>query len=117
MYLLVQLKWIWLHWEMFLACFQYTILRIKYNIVAFNFLVCEEEDCNGGQTPSLSPPLSSSAVKFPQPSHDFLDQFTQLNSPNSGDRKHRDASAVLPFIGLTASKFTLYQYIPFSLQI
>uniref|UniRef100_A0A3P8UN73 Teratocarcinoma-derived growth factor 1 n=1 Tax=Cynoglossus semilaevis TaxID=244447 RepID=A0A3P8UN73_CYNSE len=32
---------------------------------------------------------------------DFLAQFAQVNSPNGGDRKHRDASAVLPFIGLT----------------
>lgn len=38
-------------------------------------------------------------------SQDFLDQLTQVGSSNSGDRKHRDASAVLPFVGLTGSKF------------
>ncbi|XP_074474281.1 teratocarcinoma-derived growth factor 1 [Sebastes fasciatus] len=72
---------------------------------------CEGDDCSRSQTSSsssssssLSPPLSSSVVvKSPQPSQDFLGQFTQVNSPNSGDRKHRDASAVLPFIGLTGS--------------
>ncbi|KAK5879408.1 hypothetical protein CesoFtcFv8_024715 [Champsocephalus esox] len=37
------------------------------------------------------------------PPQEFLGQFTQVSSPNSGDRKHRDASAVLPFIGLTGS--------------
>ncbi|XP_030599136.1 teratocarcinoma-derived growth factor 1 [Archocentrus centrarchus] len=51
-------------------------------------------------SPSSSPP---SFVKSPENSKDFLGQFTQVRSPNSGDRKHRDASAVLPFIGLTSS--------------
>ncbi|XP_042369453.1 teratocarcinoma-derived growth factor-like, partial [Plectropomus leopardus] len=74
---------------------------------------CEGDECSRSQistssssssSSSLSPPLSSSVVvKSPQPSQDFLGQFTQVNSPNSGDRKHRDASAVLPFIGLTGS--------------
>nr|XP_040054476.1 teratocarcinoma-derived growth factor 1 [Gasterosteus aculeatus aculeatus] len=70
---------------------------------------CEGEDCSGGQTTS-SPPSSSSShlsssvvVKSQPPSHDFLGKLTQVSSPNSGDRKHRDASAVLPFIGLTGS--------------
>ncbi|XP_034752659.1 teratocarcinoma-derived growth factor 1 isoform X1 [Etheostoma cragini] len=66
---------------------------------------CEGDGCTRGQT-SLSPALSSSSsvlVKPQQPSQDFLGQFTQVSSPNSGDRKHRDASAVLPFIGLTGS--------------
>uniref|UniRef100_A0A3Q3EP93 Cryptic protein-like n=1 Tax=Kryptolebias marmoratus TaxID=37003 RepID=A0A3Q3EP93_KRYMA len=39
----------------------------------------------------------------PPPSQDFLDQFTQLKPPNDGERRHRDAGAVLPFIGLTSS--------------
>ncbi|XP_031711759.1 teratocarcinoma-derived growth factor 1 [Anarrhichthys ocellatus] len=76
---------------------------------------CEGDDCSRGhQTSSsspsssssspLSPSLSSSVVvKSQQSSQDFLGQFTQVSSPNSGDRKHRDASAVLPFIGLTDS--------------
>ncbi|XP_062291031.1 teratocarcinoma-derived growth factor 1 [Scomber scombrus] len=73
---------------------------------------CEGDDCNRSQTssssassssPSSSSSSSSSVVKAPQTSQDFLGQFTQVNSPNSGDRKHRDASAVLPFIGLTGT--------------
>ncbi|XP_005725544.1 teratocarcinoma-derived growth factor 1 [Pundamilia nyererei] len=59
---------------------------------------------------SISSPPSSSAsssssslAKSLQTSQDFLGQFTQVRSPNNGDRKHRDASAVLPFIGLTSS--------------
>ncbi|KAJ4930578.1 hypothetical protein JOQ06_024887 [Pogonophryne albipinna] len=60
-----------------------------------------------GQTPPSSPlsasPSSSVVVKSQQPPQEFLGQFTQVSSPNSGDRKHRDASAVLPFIGLTGS--------------
>ncbi|GAA6219160.1 cryptic protein-like [Lates japonicus] len=58
---------------------------------------CEGDGCIRGQS------SSSSAVKSQQPSKDFLGQFTQVSSPNGGDRKHRDASAVLPFIGLTGS--------------
>ncbi|KAF1377151.1 hypothetical protein PFLUV_G00197610 [Perca fluviatilis] len=67
---------------------------------------CEGDECARGQASSSSPSLSSSSsavVKAQQPSQDFLGQFTQVSSPNSGDRKHRDASAVLPFIGLTGS--------------
>lgn len=76
----------------------------------FYFSGCEVDECTRTQTSSLTPsssPSSSSVVKSPQPSQDFLDQFTQVSSSNSGDRKHRDASAVLPFIGLTGSKFAL----------
>ncbi|KAK5852466.1 hypothetical protein PBY51_023932 [Eleginops maclovinus] len=70
---------------------------------------CEGDECIRGQNPpssslSLSPPSSSSVVDRSQPpSQEFLGQFTQVSSPNSGDRKHRDASAMLPFIGLTGS--------------
>ncbi|XP_059214245.1 teratocarcinoma-derived growth factor 1 [Centropristis striata] len=67
---------------------------------------CEGEKCQTSSSSSASaaPSLSSSSVvKSQQPSQDFLGQFTQVSSPNSGDRKHRDASAVLPFIGLTGS--------------
>ncbi|XP_072228037.1 teratocarcinoma-derived growth factor 1 [Leuresthes tenuis] len=62
---------------------------------------CEGNDCGRGQTSSSS--SSAPVVKSSQPSQDFLGQFTQVSSPNSGDRKHRDASGVLPFIGLTNS--------------
>ncbi|XP_049593196.1 teratocarcinoma-derived growth factor 1 [Syngnathus scovelli] len=61
---------------------------------------CLGNECNLGQTPPF-PPLSPSEVKSQQPSQDPLDQFTQINSPNNGDHKHRDANAVMPFIGLT----------------
>ncbi|CAN9504736.1 unnamed protein product [Ophioblennius macclurei] len=69
---------------------------------------CEGEQCSGTRlppsvVPSGSPSPSPVGVKSPGPSQDFLDQFTQVNSPNGSDRKHRDASAVLPFIGLTSS--------------
>ncbi|KAK2818813.1 hypothetical protein Q5P01_024374 [Channa striata] len=76
---------------------------------------CEGDECNRGQTSSsssttsssssVSPAtLSSSSVVKPRPlAQDFLGQFTQVSSPNNGDRKHRDASAVLPFVGLTGS--------------
>ncbi|KAM4528207.1 teratocarcinoma-derived growth factor 1 [Odontesthes bonariensis] len=49
------------------------------------------------------PSSSAPGVKASLASRDFLGQFTQVSSPNSGDRKHRDASGVLPFIGLTHS--------------
>ncbi|XP_035524468.1 teratocarcinoma-derived growth factor 1 isoform X2 [Morone saxatilis] len=69
---------------------------------------CEGDECSTDQTSYSSPPSSSSispslVVKSQQPSEDFLAQFTRVSSSNSGDRKHRDASAVLPFIGLTGS--------------
>ncbi|CAG5867128.1 unnamed protein product [Menidia menidia] len=69
---------------------------------------CEGKDYSGAQTSSSSPSSSSSSSTSSQPgarraSQDFLGRFAQVNAPNSGDRKHRDASAVLPFIGLTNS--------------
>ncbi|KAI3362157.1 hypothetical protein L3Q82_012218 [Scortum barcoo] len=70
---------------------------------------CEGDECIRVQTPSASSPSSlapstaSVVMKPQQTSQNFLGQFTQGSSPNSGDRKHRDASAVLPFIGLTGS--------------
>ncbi|KAM9734827.1 teratocarcinoma-derived growth factor 1 [Menidia menidia] len=71
---------------------------------------CEGKDYSGAQTSSSSPSSSSSSSSSTssQPgarraSQDFLGRFAQVNAPNSGDRKHRDASAVLPFIGLTNS--------------
>lgn len=79
--------------------FQATILN------PFMISGCEGQGCSRGQ-PS-SPPVPSLAVKSQQHSQDILGQFTQVRSPNSVDRKHRDASAVMPFIGLTGSKFTL----------
>lgn len=78
--------------------------RVTSDFGTFYFSACEGDECNRGQTSSSS---SSSVVKSQQPSKDFLGQFTQVNSPNSADQKHRDASAVLPFIGLTGSKCTV----------
>ncbi|XP_029025765.1 teratocarcinoma-derived growth factor 1 [Betta splendens] len=63
---------------------------------------CEGAECNRGQTSSSSS-SSTSASSSVKPSKDFLDQFAQVSAPNSADRKHRDAGAVLPFIGLTSS--------------
>lgn len=65
-------------------------------------------EAEGSSSQTSSPPPSSSSV-FPGtrtsvPSRDFLDQFTQVKSPNSEDSKHRDAGAVLPFVGLTSSE-------------
>lgn len=62
------------------------------------------EECHKGPTPPF-PLLSPAEVKSQEPSQDFLDQFAQGNLPNNGDRKHRDANAVMPFVGLTNSKF------------
>ncbi|XP_057675365.1 teratocarcinoma-derived growth factor 1 isoform X2 [Corythoichthys intestinalis] len=63
---------------------------------------CVGDECNKGQTPPF--PLSTPAeVRSQQPSQNFLNQFDQGNTPNIGDRKHRDANAVMPFIGLTNS--------------
>ncbi|XP_056875560.1 teratocarcinoma-derived growth factor 1 isoform X1 [Takifugu flavidus] len=69
---------------------------------------CDGEKCSKATTTSSplspSPPhLPSSGVKSQQLPQDFLDQFSQVSSSNSGDRKHRDASAVLPFVGLTGT--------------
>ncbi|XP_041825369.1 teratocarcinoma-derived growth factor 1 [Melanotaenia boesemani] len=71
---------------------------------------CEEKERISSQPPSsslssssASPSSSPHVVESPPPSQDFLGQFTQVSSSNSGERKHRHASAVLPFIGLTNS--------------
>ncbi|XP_077398578.1 teratocarcinoma-derived growth factor 1 [Vanacampus margaritifer] len=63
---------------------------------------CVGDECNKGQTPPFLP-SSPAEIQSQQPSQEFLDQFAQVNSPNNGDRKHRDANAVMPFIGLTNS--------------
>ncbi|XP_029372250.1 teratocarcinoma-derived growth factor 1 [Echeneis naucrates] len=60
---------------------------------------CKGEKCIESQSSSPSP----LAEKPQQPSQNFLSQFTQVSSSNSGERNYRDASAVLPFIGLTSS--------------
>ncbi|XP_024918555.1 teratocarcinoma-derived growth factor 1 [Cynoglossus semilaevis] len=66
---------------------------------------CEGGQCDAGRPTLSSPPssLTSSSTSSLLKSKDFLAQFAQVNSPNGGDRKHRDASAVLPFIGLTGN--------------
>ncbi|XP_068191123.1 teratocarcinoma-derived growth factor 1 isoform X2 [Antennarius striatus] len=67
---------------------------------------CVGDECSSPPPSSSStsvPPASPAVVKFKQPSQDFLDQLTQVSPSNGGDRKHRDSSAVLPFIGLTGS--------------
>lgn len=71
---------------------------------------CEGGQCDAGRPTLSSPPssLTSSSSSSLLKSKDFLAQFAQVNSPNGGDRKHRDASAVLPFIGLTGSEFRLF---------
>ncbi|XP_076614886.1 teratocarcinoma-derived growth factor 1 [Chaetodon auriga] len=72
---------------------------------------CEGDGCSRDQTsssssssssPFLSSP-SSLVVKSLQPSQEFLGHYTQVSSSNSGDHKRRDASMVLPFVGLTGS--------------
>nr|XP_057912088.1 teratocarcinoma-derived growth factor 1 isoform X2 [Doryrhamphus excisus] len=57
---------------------------------------CETDDCNKG-------PMSPFPLSSQQTPRDILHQFTQVNLPNKADRKHRDAGAVIPFIGLTNS--------------
>lgn len=80
-----------------------------------NFSDCIQEDCSVAHTtssplssaaPTSPPPSSSSRPRSLPPPQSFLDRLTRVGSPNGGDRKHRDASAVLPFIGLTDSEFT-----------
>ncbi|KAG7498185.1 hypothetical protein JOB18_000725 [Solea senegalensis] len=66
--------------------------------VLFSLVCCEGEGCRGRQSA-----LSSSSVVKSKSSQDFLGQLAQVNSPNPGERKHRDAGGVLPFIGLTGS--------------
>ncbi|XP_037548519.1 teratocarcinoma-derived growth factor 1 [Nematolebias whitei] len=70
----------------------------------------ESGGSEGSRSRTSSPPHSSSSsssepleVKPSGPSQDFLDQLIQVRSPSSGDLKHRDAGAVLPFVGLTSS--------------
>ena len=88
--------------------FHYNVFDEDVTLLCFIISDCEGDECIRGQTPPSSPlsasPSSSVVVKSQQPPQEFLGQFTQVSSPNSGDRKHRDASAVLPFIGLTGSK-------------
>ncbi|KAM4532148.1 protein Cripto-like [Fundulus diaphanus] len=60
-------------------------------------------EANHHSSSTAAPSSSPSVVQSSRPSQQFLAQFTQVSSPNIGDRKHRDASAVLPFIGLTSS--------------
>lgn len=71
---------------------------------------CEGAECTDVSTsapsvPALAPPGPGSPVGIRGASlsqQQFLSRLTEVGS-NSGDRKHRDASAVLPFIGLTSS--------------
>ncbi|XP_019747828.1 teratocarcinoma-derived growth factor 1 isoform X2 [Hippocampus comes] len=69
---------------------------------AFRNSGCMGEECHKGPTPPF-PLLAPAEVKSQEPSQDFLDQFAQGSLPNNGDRKHRDANAVMPFVGLTNS--------------
>uniref|UniRef100_UPI003AAB064B teratocarcinoma-derived growth factor 1 n=1 Tax=Centroberyx gerrardi TaxID=166262 RepID=UPI003AAB064B len=64
---------------------------------------CEEEECSSKSQTSPSSSSSSFRSKALHPSQEFLGQLAQVNAPSSGERKHRDAGAVLPFIGLTGS--------------
>ncbi|XP_034048252.1 teratocarcinoma-derived growth factor 1 [Thalassophryne amazonica] len=60
---------------------------------------CDKDGCSRDHAP-LS---SSSLVKSSQHPYDIPVSVTQATSVNGSDRKHRDASAVFPFIGLTGS--------------
>ncbi|KAK7895765.1 hypothetical protein WMY93_021090 [Mugilogobius chulae] len=74
-------------------------------------LPADASDCDGGPcTPSAAPRGPSSlrprpqdvfAVSPPQ-QQQLVSALSEVES-SSGDRRHRDASAVLPFIGLTSS--------------
>ncbi|KAM3842224.1 teratocarcinoma-derived growth factor 1 [Diretmus argenteus] len=71
---------------------------------------CEKEDCSTSQgSKDLQLSQGSKDLQLSQGSKDlqlsqgFLGQLSQVNSPDVVDRKHRDAGAVLPFIGLTGS--------------
>lgn len=96
-----------------MGCYKKEVMRA--NLCHLYFSGCEGDECSRSQTSSSSSSVLSTSVSFsassflveksPQPSQDILGQFSQVSSSNSGDRKHRDASAVLPFIGLTGSKF------------
>nr|XP_019963317.1 PREDICTED: teratocarcinoma-derived growth factor-like isoform X1 [Paralichthys olivaceus] len=97
-------------WNQLLRRFVCLLLSLHCAAAAAAASGCEGDKCEKDPPPPPPPSSpsssssSSSVVKLQQPSQDFLSQFTQVSSPNSGgDRKHRDASAVLPFIGLTGS--------------
>lgn len=68
---------------------------------------CMGEGCSGAHNSSSAPPPSSSSPpRSLRPPQSFLDRLARVGSSNGADRKHRDASAVLPFIGLTDREFT-----------
>ncbi|XP_061578785.1 teratocarcinoma-derived growth factor 1 [Cololabis saira] len=58
--------------------------------------IFSDPDCEGTACSGVRPPV-------PPPPSPPPPQLTQVDSPNSGGRKHRDAGAVRPFLGLTNS--------------
>lgn len=89
-----------------------TLMNTNWSLVSpLNVSDCIGESCSSAHTSSSSsPPTSlrppSSRPRSLLPPQSFLGRLTRVGSSNGGDRKHRDASAVLPFIGLTDSEFT-----------
>ncbi|XP_010896579.1 teratocarcinoma-derived growth factor 1 [Esox lucius] len=59
---------------------------------------CEGSEC----TKTIAVLTKTIESGKPTQNVDYLNQFNEMNSP-TGDRKHRDAGSVLPFIGLTGS--------------
>ncbi|XP_061554529.1 teratocarcinoma-derived growth factor 1 isoform X2 [Phycodurus eques] len=74
----------------------------RFGDIVFDFLFLGRvgDERAKGQT-SPPPPVSPAEVKSRRASEGSPDRFARSRSPNDGDRKHRDANAVVPFIGLT----------------
>lgn len=80
-----------------LSFFLHSALRTLLSaVVTFQVIAAASSDCEGSECPR---PQESGK---PTQNSEFLNQFNEMNSPD-GDRKHRDAGSVLPFIGLTGS--------------
>uniref|UniRef100_A0A3B3ZNF6 EGF-like domain-containing protein n=1 Tax=Periophthalmus magnuspinnatus TaxID=409849 RepID=A0A3B3ZNF6_9GOBI len=69
-------------------------------------------DCDGDSCTSSAAPRGSGSQSGPRDllvgssvsQQQFLSRLSEVGSSSSGDSRHRDAGAVLPFIGLTSSK-------------
>ncbi|XP_033845062.2 teratocarcinoma-derived growth factor 1 [Periophthalmus magnuspinnatus] len=68
-------------------------------------------DCDGDSCTSSAAPRGSGSQSGPRDllvgssvsQQQFLSRLSEVGSSSSGDSRHRDAGAVLPFIGLTSS--------------